>query len=468
MIKDNALPGGPSVGITMGDAFLIYLRIFKGDDIGIVSGREVEKRLKSIQKEIDTAQNEESISLVESPETALHPSGLISRAEKLMTSPGSIITKVIPSLTYTPAHPLKAAFIYSRAPEESNWIYNHEAGRARLEKAFGGTVLTRALKEDEGGFDRAVGQAVSWGADVIFTPSVRQSTDTLRAAIRYQDVKFLNCSINLANQAVRTYYAKLYEAKFLAGIAAGAASAADGTHAIGYCSDMPIYGAIADINAFAIGAAMTDPKVRIYLEWDAARDKNWWSRILERGIHVISAVSSKHNTDGSNGYGVCYVDRASPDEATDVSGLYRITNLAVPIWKWGKLYEIIVRTILDGTYHAHPVDRKDQATNYWWGMISGVVDIEVTDAVPAGTRRLIDILRSDIIGGSLSPFDGDLRSQSGPVRTAADGPPGSMDIIRMDWLNENIIGELPAVGDLNDAAQEAVSISGVDSVREKR
>ena len=283
--------------MSMGDAFLIYLRIFRGEALSSrESDHEVVKKLKRIRNEIFTARNEDKVALVESSDEVLNAGSLITKAEKVVAGPGSLAGKVIPGLTYSEKHPLKAAFIYDRFPEESNWIYNHEAGRLRMEKSYNGLVKTERFVTQEGvlSFDEAVAEAVSRGADAVFSTSVRQSDDTLRAAIKYPDVKFLNCSINLAHHAVRTYYAKLYEAKFLAGIVAGAASAADGSHRIGYCSDYPIYGTIAGINAFAIGAAMTDPKVRIYLDWSGRQDNNWWWSMVDRGIHVISAIDSQY------------------------------------------------------------------------------------------------------------------------------------------------------------------------------
>lgn len=456
--------------IPMGDAFLIYLRVFRGDSIGRISDKQVEKKIKSIRKELYTEKNDEKVALVESADDVLKAGNLVNKAEKLVAGPGSLVSKVIPTITYTAKNPLRAAFIYNRVPEQSNWIYNHEVGRLRLEKTYGGLVKTGVFitgsKAGEGrqvctDFDAAVAAAVKWGADVVFTPSVQQMDDTLRAAIKYKDVIFLNCSINLAHQAVRTYYAKLYEAKFLAGIVAGAAAAADGSHRIGYVSDYPIYGTIAGINAFAIGAAMADPAAKIELEWSAKQDNNWWWSMVDRGIHVISAIDSTHNTDGSNAYGVCYVEKVAPGEGTDLSGLCRITNLAAPIWKWGKLYEIIVKTIIDGTYKSRLVDRKDQATNYWWGMISGVVDIELSDSISPYTRQLVEILRSDIIDGSMNPFDGELKSQHGLVRGLNDRSLTSMDVIRMDWLNENVIGEIPAKDTLTEEGKQTVSVSGV-------
>ena len=437
-----------------GDAFALYLRIYVKDGLKQQSPKEMEKRILRIRKELLTEDNIDNVSLVESSDKALKA--------------GSVLTKVLPVHSYSAKHPLKAAFIYDRMPEDSDWLYNHESGRLRLEKAYDGIVATKRLVTSGSDgedcfafFEEAVDAAAEWGADVIFTTSVTQMDDALRAAIRYSDIRFLNCSINLAHHAVRTYYAKQYEAKFLAGVIAGTYAAADGSHMIGYCSDYPIYGTIAAINAFAIGAAMVDPKVKIYLDWSGRRDSNWWWSMVDKGIHVISAVDSTHNKDGSNAYGLCYVEKVSPGEGTDLSGTCRITNLAAPIWKWGKLYEIIIRTILDGTYNAKLVDRKDRATNYWWGMISGVVDIEMSDTVPAGTRRLVQLLRADIIDGRFNPFDGELRSQSGLVNRQDDAPLTSMEVIKMDWLAANIIGSIPEAKDLSEGGRQTVSVSGV-------
>lgn len=451
--------------MALGDAFLVYLRIFTGDALTNQPEREVEKKLRSIRQELVIAKSKDNVSLVESSDEAANAGGLITKAEKLVAGPDSLLSKVLPAVAYSKKNPLKAAFIYDKRPEESNWLSDHELGRHELEETYGGIVKTErfiADGEDFTSFDDATEAAVEWGADVVFTPSVRQMDDALRAAIKYKNVKFLNCSINLAHHAVRTYYAKLYEAKFLAGLVAGAAAAADGSHRIGYCSGMPVYGTVAGINAFAIGAAMADPNVKICLDWSAKRDANWWWDMVNDGIHVVSAVDSLHNTDGSAAYGVCHVEKCEPGMGNDLSGACLITNLAAPVYKWGKLYEIIIKTIIEGTYSSSAVDKKDRATNYWWGMISGVVDIELSDAISPYTRKLVQILRRNITGGNLNPFDGELRSQEGIVRRVEDAPLTSMEVIKMDWLNENIIGEIPKIDTLVAEAKAAVKLSGVE------
>ena len=207
---------------------------------------------------------------------------------------------------------------------------------------------------------------------------------------------------------------------------------------------------------------MTDPQVRIILDWTSKPDNNWWWKSLDSGIHVMSTVDSLHNSDGSEAHGLCYVEKCEPGRGNDLSGSCLITNLATPIWKWGKLYEIIIKTLLEGNYNAREVDKRDRATNYWWGMMSGVVDIELSGALSPHTRQLIEILRSSIINGAFNPFDGDIRSQEGIVRRKGDKELSSLDIIQMDWLCENIEGDIPAIGSLKDEARPAVKVGGVE------
>lgn len=440
--------------IPPGDAFVVYLRIYIKDALNHQPPSVVSKKLLRIKKELLTEANKERVALVESSDEAIKAGSLITKAGNLVAGPDSLIGKVIPAVTYSVKNPFRAAFIYDKRIKASSRVADHEKGRLRLEKAYGGLVETRCYEGcgDSETFEAAVKDAAEWGAKAVFTTSPGQINDALRAAIEYKDIEFLNCSVNLAHQAVRTYYAKIYEAKFLEGIVAGQAAAADGTHTIGYCSDYPIYGTVAGINAFAIGAAMADPEVKIHLDWYSRRDTNWWWDMVDKGIHVISAVDSLHSVDGSDAYGLCYVERCEPGQGNDLSGSCRITNLAVPIIKWGKLYETIVKTMIEGTYHASRVDKKDQATNYWWGMISGVVDIELSEGLSPYTKRLIDQLRQDIIDGRFDLFGSGLDSK---------------DIITMDQLNENIIGEIPKIDVLKDEAKTTVRYSGVEKAKAK-
>ena len=78
-----------------------------------------------------------------------------------------------------------------------------------------------------------------------------------------------------------------------------------------------------------------------------------------------------------------------------------IQPLASPYWHWGKFYEKMVRSILNGGWDDLDAQREKQAVNYWWGMSSGVVDVLTHPGLPDGVLHLAEILKRGIVDLSL-------------------------------------------------------------------
>ena len=87
----------------------------------------------------------------------------------------------------------------------------------------------------------------------------------------HPQVKILNCSLNASHKYIRTYYARMYEAKFLTGVLAGALA---DENKIGYVAQYPVYGTISNINSFALGAKLVNPRAKIYLEWSSRKNSD--------------------------------------------------------------------------------------------------------------------------------------------------------------------------------------------------
>ena len=84
--------------------------------------------------------------------------------------------------------------------------------------------------------------------------------------------------MNTTHRYIRTYYTRMHEAKFLMGAIAGEMAEND---KIVYIADYPILGTIAQINAFALGAQMTNPRAKVYLEWSTLKEQDIEKRIDE-------------------------------------------------------------------------------------------------------------------------------------------------------------------------------------------
>ncbi len=425
---------GETLGMSAGSAFLIYLKVFGYDEAVHALPAEVDARVARIWDEFVVSRDGGKVAYLEDPSgkrTNIIPE-IKSLAKETMGS-----------------RPFFAAFIYESSSEVDGWTALHEKGRMKLVEKVGPTVMSQAYFDcnNDAAFDAAVADATRRRADLIVTVSPTQMRSCLRAAVAHPEVPIINCSVSLSHSAVRTFAGRLYEAKFLLG--ALAASMAK-NHRVGYVAENPVYGTVAEINAFAIGARMIDPYVTVYLKWFSAKDYDWKRELAESDVRVVSARD--------------YLDPSDPDEPW---GLYEIMDdgtcrhLAEPIWKWGRYYALIVRSIRNDSWKKEGATRRGEALNYWWGMSAGVLDVRLSDEVPYGQRVLVEGIRQSILTRRINPFAGELVSQGGTLVHTGPDRLSSEEIVRMRWLNENIVGRLPEQRELSQEGLEQVEVSGV-------
>jgi hypothetical protein len=95
-------------------------------------------------------------------------------------------------------------------------------------------------------------------------------------------------------------------------------------------------------------------------------------------------------------------------------------------------------------------------------MSSGVIDVIMSDRISYYSRKLVGILKQAVIADTLSPFDGEIRSQSGLIKAVDDPRLSNESVITMDWLNDNVIGHIPEISEITDYVdKKSVKVSGV-------
>lgn len=427
--------GGNAMDLTCSDAFLVYVEIFGYDQVKERTESQIQQDLVKIKDEILLAAGGSQIALVEQP----------AEVEEGGTS--RIKSWFLPSSNPDPED-LKIAFIHAKTAETSSWTYGHELGRMYLEQAFNGKLQTimfdQADTEEETAND--IELAISAGCNVIFTTASQMINPGVKAAVLYPGVKIFNCSINMSYSSVQTYYGRMYESKFLMGAIAASMARSD---KLGYIADYPVFGTIANINAFALGARMINPYVKVYLEWSRVKDARGKEALHDEGISYISDEDLITPLTASREYGLYHKEE---------DGTY--VNLATPILHWGKFYERIVRLISSGSSDIKGMKGK-QAVNYWWGISSDVIDVICSQNLPHGTNRLINFLKSSIRAGSFHPFDGIIYSQDGTVQCKPEESLSPKEIVTMNWLAENVVGRIPDFEELTPEAQSLVRLQGV-------
>ena len=402
---------GETLALLPEEALLLWLRVYDFKDLGKFSSTKLKKAVSGLWENMVTIAQEEPVQVATEP------------AEGKTSLPSML-------LPTNPEH-VNIAFVHQRDVASSAWTAGHEEGARYLKTVFPEKVTVKSYfhADTPQQIEKALEQAVQEGAQVVFTTTPQLSRATLKAAVKYPKVRFLNCSVAAPYSSIRTYYSRIYEGKFITGAIAGAMS---DNNDIGYIGSYPIFGVPASINAFALGAQMTNPRAKILLRW-SCQPGNPVEEFVKAGIQVVSnrdVPKPGRRILEHGSYGTYFIEKDGT-----------LLHLGSPCWMWGKFYEHVVESVLNGTWDQGTEEAK--AVNYWWGMDSGAIDVTLSDKLPVGLKHLADILRQGLRSGTIDPFRRRLVAQDGTVINQGDRSLTPEELLHMDWLCENVEGEIP-------------------------
>ena len=420
---------GKTSDLLADEALLLWLELYPYRDLGSLSAGELKKRVAALWEDMVTSNREESVRL----QTKAEDSGK-----------ASLVSRVISALDQ-----LEVAFVHQLSPGGSSWVLGHEKGKEHVEAVFGDRICVRSYYDASTAeqAEALIEQAVAEGAQVVFTTSPPLRRETLKAAVKHPRVRFFNCSVDQPYSSIRSYYGRLYEAKFITGAIAGAMVCND---RIGYIASYPIFGEPASINAFALGAQMTNPRAQIELKWSCVKGTHQ-ADFFADGIRVISnqdaPTGSKMYLDFCN-YGTYLMD--------DRAGLI---PLGTPVWGWGQFYEYAIKAVLSGGMQKEK--GSGTALNYWFGLDSGVIGLNLSDRLPQGVRQMANLLCEAVKRGYIDPFGRKITAQDGSVKNDGTAAFSSEQILRMDWLCDNVVGSIPAFEDILPVSRKMVRELGI-------
>lgn len=392
-----------------GEAFLVYISIFPYKTLLEGTNDQIVKNIRLAKSEFVTG-------------------GSVDDIEFIHREPREAKTSILTSLfsgpkNYTKANPLRVAYIYDTAPENSRWIDSHESGRLYVEAMTGENVVTKCYYAPcaNGSIADALSEAIEDKNEIIFTVKDIMMAETLKEAVLHPEIRFLNCSIGQTASNVHCYHGKLYEATFLMGILAantllrtrGSKSENKIGYIARYCDNL----GLGKLNAFAIGASMMDPDCRIDLKICTEDDEDIHRKEWEdAGISIYADFE--------------YAPANSPKSRP---GLYRIEEgktsyIGSAYYAWGKYYLQLVHSVLCGTYN----ENRMIAKNYWFGLSTGVVDIRTPD-ISKETQYLLDVVRRSVSEGVINPL-GSMLSEIINIRIS------DADILGIGRLYDNIDG----------------------------
>ncbi|MBH67625.1 MAG: BMP family ABC transporter substrate-binding protein [Rhodospirillaceae bacterium] len=328
----------------------------------------------------------------------------------------------------------KVGFVYVGPIGDHGWTYRHDQGRLAVQKALGGKVKTTYVESVKEGPDaeRVIRQLASSGHKLIFTTSFGFMNPTIKAAKRFPRVKFEHATGYKQAANVGTYSGRFYEGRYIAGVIAGKLSK---SNKIGYVASFPIPEVVRGINAFLLGARSVNPAMTISVVWvntwyDPGKEGDAAKALIDQGADIITqhtdspAPLQVAENRGVKGFG----------QASDMIHFAPKAQLSAIIDDWDNYYIERTKAVIDGTWKSQDV---------WQGLKDEMVKMAPYTNMPADVAALAKKTEEAIRNGSLHPFAGPIKNQSGKIVVKAGEVAEIGMLLGMNFYVDGVQGSLP-------------------------
>ena len=331
----------------------------------------------------------------------------------------------------------KVGAIYINSKNDTaGYTFAHHNGITTAMKELGMDPATQLVIVDEVPEDKeqvlaAVDTLVGEGADIIFGISFGYIDALEEAATEYPEVIFSHATGYKSNTTnFNNYFGRAYQARYLAGIAAGMKSLEMGNNNVGYVA---AYGTeyaetASGINGFALGVLAVNPNATIYV-----KNLGAWADEVNESAFANELINSY-------GCGVIsqHCDSAQPQMAAENAGVFGCgynsdmtkdapkAHLTAAIWNWNVYYRTAMKAAMECGEASNFVTTMGSGA-YYGGLKEGFVDVSPLSAnCTAGTQEIIDAVKAMMVNGEWDVFSGV------KLQIAADGTITKVDADLVD------------------------------------
>lgn len=330
-----------------------------------------------------------------------------------------------------PADQIKVGFVFIGEPGDFGYTFAQNQGRLQLEKELGVKTVYVENVPESADCETAMRNMIDDGCNVIIATSFGYMDYVEALSHEFPDVYFMHCSGYKTTKNMSSYFGRIEQMRYLAGIVAGMKTE---TNKIGYVAAMTIPECVRGANAFALGVKSVNPDAVVEIKWtntwyDPTAEKAAAISLLDNGCDVIAQ----------------HQDTTAPQVAAEERGAFAIgynsstafaapgAYLTAPIWNWGSYFVQEVQKIIDGTW---------ESSAFWGGWETGVVALDdLTELVAPGTEEAVDAAFEKIKNG-FNVFSGPIYDNQGNLRIKEGEAASDEEQLNMMWLVDNIIGSV--------------------------
>lgn len=317
---------------------------------------------------------------------------------------------------------IKVGFVHIADPSDGGYTYNHDLGTKKMQQNLGlrdDQIINKFNIPEGSDTDAALRELIDAGCNIIFSTSFGHEPYVLAAAAENPDIEFCHASGYQAAGSglpnMHNYFGKIFEARYLAGIAAGLKTK---TNKLGFVGAFPYAEDISGFTGFYLGAKSVNPDVTMQVmytnSWnDPTREGQVAKALIDNGCDVIGqnpdSTATQTTAEANGVWAVGYnsnMIQAAPK-----------ASLTSAIWDWSVFLTMAVQAAVAG----EPIP-----ADFSGGLAEGVVNIsELNEAIIAeGTKEAIEEARAKLISGELKIFVGPLQG----VGEDYDGKPVEINL----------------------------------------
>ena len=329
--------------------------------------------------------------------------------------------------------PLKIGVLYLSSINDAGWNTAHYNGIKAMEKTYKGKVSIQyvdGVGANQANITNVLNSLIVTGNKLIFATAWDFMNPVVDASKQYPSITFEHCSGYKRTKNVGTYFARMYNQDYLAGIVAGRMTK---NNKIGMVLPQPIPEVIREADAFAIGVASVNSLAKVYIVWthswyDPAKESEFARALIESGVDVIAhGCDSPAVNQVANELGVLTIGYGN-----DQSKFAPKTWLTAPVWNWGTIYKSVVKDYLAGTWQSKAIWDKH-----------GAILLPLSNLVDNKTKQLVEFAKKKIYENNYNIFSGELYDNKGNLKVQAGESLSDDAIWNIFWLVSNIVGTIP-------------------------
>lgn len=290
---------------------------------------------------------------------------------------------------------VRAAWVHISEVGDLGWTFAHNNGREAVDEEFDWieTDFSEAVSPSDA--ERVMEEYAGNGYDVVYGTTFSFMDQMVSAAESNPNTIFEHCDGFETRDNLGRYFGRMYQARFLAGVAAGIVTEND---RLGFVGAFPVPQILRGLNAFALGAQYVNEDATVLPQWlnawyDPPKEQQASQALIEEDVdvmaqHADSPAVMKRAADAgiwASGFNAPMKEFAGEN------------YLVSPIWNWDVFYRESLKAVRDDSW---------EPDFNWPGLEAGMIGLdEFGNSVPDEAISAVEDAREMIISGDLNVWD---------------------------------------------------------------